>query len=163
MHASRLDPDNKSARQFVAYTLANSNDRTNALRHYRALIKDNPYDVEQRSNLGVLLTQLDEFDEAINELQQAVAMDPSYTNALYALGYAYQQKGDNVSAIQQYDLLLDIAPNHAPAQRRKQRLENLIQSDEEETEAPVEDVAEGDEDSPEADETQETEDAAETE
>lgn len=60
----------------------------------RASIKANPRFAPARADLGRLLLKRDRVDLAIRELEQAVALDPDNTPALYALAQAYRKKGE---------------------------------------------------------------------
>jgi predicted Zn-dependent protease len=64
----------------------------------RASIRANDRFAPAHSQLGRLLLKRGEVDEAIRELEKAVALDPGATAALYNLGQAYSKKGDRVRA-----------------------------------------------------------------
>ena len=64
----------------------------------RASIRANGDFAPARSQLGRLLLKRNDLDGAIRELEQATALDPEATAALYNLGQAYIKKGDKVRA-----------------------------------------------------------------
>jgi tetratricopeptide (TPR) repeat protein len=66
----------------------------------RASIAAKPDFAPARAELGRLLLKREDVDGAIAELEKAAALDPSETAALYALGQAYQRKGDREKAQQ---------------------------------------------------------------
>jgi tetratricopeptide (TPR) repeat protein len=51
-----------------------------------------------RSELGRLLLKRDDVDGAVRELEQATALDPENTVAIYNLAQAYRKKGDRARA-----------------------------------------------------------------
>jgi tetratricopeptide (TPR) repeat protein len=51
-----------------------------------------------RSELGRLLLKRDDVDGAVRELEQAIALDPENTAAIYNLAQAYRRKGDRTRA-----------------------------------------------------------------
>jgi tetratricopeptide (TPR) repeat protein len=71
---------------------------TEAFEALRASIKAKADFAPARAELGRLLLKRDEVDAAVAELERAAALDPSATAALYALGQAYQRKGDREKA-----------------------------------------------------------------
>lgn len=73
-----------------AYQIAGQVDR--ALETYAAAVSENPDNKLFRYNYGSLLVQVERYDDAIAELQAAVALDPEYGNAQYNLGAAFINK-----------------------------------------------------------------------
>jgi tetratricopeptide (TPR) repeat protein len=63
-----------------------------------------------RSELGRLLLKRDDVDGAVRELEQAIALDPGNTAALYNLAQAYRKKGDRTRAA---DLLARVSTLNA--------------------------------------------------
>jgi tetratricopeptide (TPR) repeat protein len=53
--------------------------------------------------LGGIYYQLEQWDNAQNQFQLAVALKPNYANAHYNLGHALEQKGDIENALAQYE------------------------------------------------------------
>jgi tetratricopeptide (TPR) repeat protein len=64
----------------------------------RASLRSNARFAPAHSELGRILLKRDELDAAIAELEQAVALDPDATGALYNLAQAYRKKGDRARA-----------------------------------------------------------------
>jgi tetratricopeptide (TPR) repeat protein len=63
-----------------------------------------------RSELGRLLLKRDDLDGAVTELEQAIALDPENTAAIYNLAQAYRKKGDRTRAA---DLLARVSALNA--------------------------------------------------
>lgn len=67
------------------------------------LIQGNAEEVpSQYRNLAVCQYQLDEFDEAIPNLMQAVALKSNFRQAYWDLAWVYHQKGDYKNAVNYY-------------------------------------------------------------
>lgn len=85
-----------------AYATTGQNDR--ALEQYAGAVADNPSNAIYRYNYGSLLLQAERFDEAIEQLQEAVNLDEAYVDAYYNLGAAFINKAN---AVQQEISALD--------------------------------------------------------
>jgi tetratricopeptide (TPR) repeat protein len=66
---------------------------------------------ENRTNLAVAYSRLNEIDKAINEAKLAVAMDAKYPNSHYILGNLYFTKGDYELALPSLEKVLLLAPD----------------------------------------------------
>ncbi len=77
-----------------AYALSGQNDR--AIARYRERAKAMPDDRLTRYNLGSLLLQAEHYDEAIEHLAAAVALDHLHGDSHYNLGAAYINKATDV-------------------------------------------------------------------
>lgn len=74
-----------------------------------------PNDAQNHANLGKLLLQSEQTDEAIEEFEKAVSLDPGLVEALCNLGVAYQQEGRVDEAISQYQKAIQIRPDNVDA------------------------------------------------
>ena len=68
-----------------------------------------------RCNLGVVLFQKGQVDEAVSQYQKALEINPNYVAAHYNLGNALFQKGQLDEALAQYQKAVEINPNDAEA------------------------------------------------
>jgi tetratricopeptide (TPR) repeat protein len=66
---------------------------------------------ENRTNLAVAYSRLNEIDKAIEEAKLAVAMDAKYPNSHYILGNLYFTKGDYELALPPLEKVLLLAPD----------------------------------------------------
>ena len=64
----------------------------------QAIVLD-PTNPQEYVALGGIYYQLQQWDNAIREFQQAAALKQDYANAYYNMGYAYEQKGDYQDAL----------------------------------------------------------------
>lgn len=90
--AAELYPENidVQAELLNAYQLAGQTDR--ALDTYARAVADSPDNKLFRYNYGSLLVSVERYDDAIEQLSAAVALDAEYANAQYNLGAAYINK-----------------------------------------------------------------------
>lgn len=68
-----------------------------------------------RYNLGLYLQNMGKWDEAINQYQAALKLNPEYTDARLNLGVALFRKGQLNEAIEQYQAALKLRPEYADA------------------------------------------------
>src|SRR3989454_2625221 len=82
---------------------------------YTATLAKNPGCWMAHYNLGIVLRDQGETDEAIAHYRQAVALRPNYAEAHYNLGRALVEKGEVDDAIAHYERALAINPADAEA------------------------------------------------
>lgn len=78
--------------------------------NFRHAIAVAPVRIEGYINLGYVLTQVKQFDEAGRMLQQAVVLDPTSVDALYMLATIARQQGKTEEAIEYFELTLAADP-----------------------------------------------------
>src|SRR5262249_8701152 len=59
--------------------------------------------------------RLSQYDKAVADFTQAIAVDPKYARPLYNRGVAYGKLGQYDKAIADYETFLKLRPNHAGA------------------------------------------------
>jgi len=74
-----------------------------------------PHYADAHHNLGLVLAQKGQWDEAIAHYQKAIALRPDYAQTHYSLGVALAQKGQWDDAIAHYQKALDLRPDYAEA------------------------------------------------
>src|SRR5438128_543755 len=82
---------------------------------YTATLAKNPSCWMAHYNLGIVLRDQGETDQAITHYRQAVALRPDYAEAHYNLGRALVEKGEVDDAIAHYERALTINPADADA------------------------------------------------
>ncbi|MBP1928328.1 tetratricopeptide (TPR) repeat protein [Methanolinea mesophila] len=75
---------------------------------YPLLTADNYY------QMGLADAKVARHAQAIQEFQQAVALDPTFARAYFALGQSYAALGDHMNAIEAYRQAIALSPGLAP-------------------------------------------------
>src|SRR5439155_438364 len=82
---------------------------------YTATLRKNPGCWMAHYNLGIVLTDQGDIDQAIDHYQHAVALRPAYAEAHYNLASALLRNGRTDEAIIHYQKLLQLYPENADA------------------------------------------------
>jgi tetratricopeptide (TPR) repeat protein len=83
---------------------------------YTATLKKNPRCWMAQYNLGIVLSERGETDQAIDHYRQAVALRANYPEAQYNLGRLLVQQGRLDEAIEHYEKAVEISPADSEAQ-----------------------------------------------
>ena len=81
-----------------------------------ALLSRDPKDAVSRTELGVALSAMGRIEEALTQLNQAIADDPKTQRAYYALGTLRAKRGETAEAEAAFARAVEIDPNDAKAQ-----------------------------------------------
>src|SRR5581483_5417061 len=79
---------------------------------YRSFLAQHPNEVAVRSNLGVALSRLGRFDEAIAEYKKALDLDPGNTGISLNLGLAYYKSARIPDAVNVFSQATQSAPGN---------------------------------------------------
>jgi tetratricopeptide (TPR) repeat protein len=85
---------------------------------------------ENLYQLGTAYTGLENYEEAIELLQEAIKKKPDYVEAVYALGRAYEKKEDNKKAKAYYEKALEIRGDYEPALAALKRMKLGLKEEE---------------------------------
>jgi len=96
------------------YAIANL-DYEAAIREYRRIIADYPWDVEAYQRLGRLLHGEERFEEALEVTKQGLTIDPEAKQLYNLLGGIYQNLGRHDEAIVAYQRYVALAPGEPNA------------------------------------------------
>lgn len=77
-------------------------------------------------NTGDAYYQNGNYEQAIAALNKAIFYKADYYDAYYILGHCYRKSGDNESAINAYQKVVDIAPESERAEKALGYIENLM-------------------------------------
>ena len=88
-----------------AYQLQQSGDYAGAAQAYRDFLKLRPNEVGAHSNLGVVLTKLGRYDEAITEYEAADRLLPGDPRIVVNLALAYEKSGRMIEARKELEVL----------------------------------------------------------
>jgi tetratricopeptide (TPR) repeat protein len=109
-------PDSWRARQLRAEGSALRGDFDDALKEFQAALQVRPNEPELHEALGELYLDHHSDDAAAqSELENALALDPSRTRALYLLGRLFVQKKDNDKALPYLEKALRLQPDFVEA------------------------------------------------
>jgi protein O-GlcNAc transferase len=82
---------------------------------YRKVLTVQPENFYALHYLGVLYTQLGQYDPAINHLEKALQVNPSDADTYYNLAIAFQGKGQIDDALKTYQKTVQLNPQNADA------------------------------------------------
>jgi hypothetical protein len=85
----------------------------NAETFWREYATEDPDGYIAHVNLGVVLAQSGELEEAIGQFEQTIRLKPDYAQAYYDLGGALAQSGRIQEAIKQFEQAVRLKPNDA--------------------------------------------------
>jgi len=89
---------------------------------YEALVAENPDDGALRASYAGALGTLGRYDEALEQLDRAVELEPLNAEAYHNRGLVHERKGQREAAIAQYRSALRYRPGYEPAARALHRL-----------------------------------------
>jgi len=81
------------------------------------LLADEPGNTGYLYNLGMLYTDMNETDRAVELLRRCTELAPAKTNAYVALGFAFARRGENAAAKANFAKALELEPDNPYALR----------------------------------------------
>ncbi len=112
-----------AVKQRLAAAVAASGDRARAHLLLDEILKADPRDAQAQLQRGQLLLEEGKTDDALTQVQSAVATEPTSAAAQYALGRVYSVRGDLPSAEKAFSEVLKLNPRAAAAQVELSRLQ----------------------------------------
>ena len=97
--ALKFDRKDESILNSLAWGYEKLGKRKKALAKLKQSIKLSPYDSKTHFSSGRIKYDLEDFDEAIESFKKAVQLDPSFGEAYYRLGLAYDIQNQSYDAI----------------------------------------------------------------
>ncbi len=104
---------------------------------YGRLIEQNPADASLRASLAGTLGAMGRYDEALNQLDQAIVLEPLNVEAYHNRAVIRERRGDLTGAISDYQTALRYQPQYEPSQRALYRLTGRTDVRQPTTEAEV--------------------------
>jgi Flp pilus assembly protein TadD len=109
--AERIDATDARLHFQTGLALSRAGDPAGAALRYVEAIKRSPNYADARNNLGVVLTELDRFDEALAQFRKAVEISPNYSDARKNLAVALARAGDAAGAIANFEEVIRLSPD----------------------------------------------------
>lgn len=96
----KLNPNDLQANLVLANSYFDSKQFEAAEKYYAKVLEINPKDVNARTDLATTLVerQNPDYERAVKEFEQSLAIDPKHEPTLYNLAVAYSRKGDRENA-----------------------------------------------------------------
>ena len=124
--ALRYEPNHATLRLNYGYVLLLTGQVVESERQLRRAVQANSSSSMAHSYLGLLLIKLRRFDEAENELRQAIEVGGSAGITAYRyLGALYIEKGEISKAIKELEIYLKLAPNARDAEHVRAKVKEL--------------------------------------
>ncbi|MBE7462023.1 MAG: tetratricopeptide repeat protein [Planctomycetes bacterium] len=100
-------------------------DMDGATERLNQVLQSDPANAEALTGLGKVLVRLEQYDEGIGRLQEALSIDPEDPAAYYVLGFALRATGRESEAADAYDQFLARMPDALDAARMRQWVEQV--------------------------------------
>ncbi|HEY4311839.1 MAG TPA: tetratricopeptide repeat protein [Pirellulales bacterium] len=111
--ALRVDGGNADGHFLLASALVRRGDLAGAAQHFNTVVKLRPNHVAALVNLGIVLLNLHQNDQALVCLEEALRQQPDSVNAHYGMATALAQIGQPAAAVDQLRIVLQLDPQHA--------------------------------------------------
>lgn len=118
-------PDHTPLYTALAQTYHQQGNKKEAAQVYVLALKRQPQNVILLRDMGTLLAEMGQLEQAIQLLNQALSLDASLPGVWYMLGQIYQHQQKIEKAAQAYRHVLELKPNHTNAQQRLNHLLGL--------------------------------------
>src|SRR5688572_9035884 len=101
-HALRLNPNNATAHELLAFTLGERGDYPAAIYHYSEALRSRPRNELIHYNLGHVLVKAGDILQATNHFATSLQLSPTNTSARFQLAHCFTLLGDLHSAESNY-------------------------------------------------------------
>lgn len=119
-----LNPGNSEYYIFLADVYCEVNNVYDAERMYKEVIFMEPENAVCHARLGIINLKQKKIDVALEHLRIAVKLDENNWDYLYNLALAYELACDTVKAVELYNRVLELNPEHADAAKNLKMLKN---------------------------------------
>ena len=117
-----LDTASPTAARNLAANLFEAGRHEEAAQSYAEQIEKDPDDASLRASYGGALGALGRYDEALEQLARATALDPLEVESYHNRGLVYERQGQRDAAIAEYRTALRYRPDYAPSTTSLRRL-----------------------------------------
>lgn len=107
-------------------TMENEDTSEAARNLYAKLLENTGTDLAKAYyDTGYKAYQAKDYDTAIENLKKAISYDPDNSEALFALGNSYKEKGNKKLAVETYESVIELFPNTEKARQSQKYIEQL--------------------------------------
>jgi tetratricopeptide (TPR) repeat protein len=117
-----LDAESPKGDRNLAGSLFEAGRYAEAAKAYAALLAEEPDDGSLRASYGGVLGALGRYDEALEQLDEAIALEPLNAEAYHNRGLVHERRGDREAAIVEYRTALRYQPDYPPSSAALRRL-----------------------------------------
>jgi predicted AlkP superfamily phosphohydrolase/phosphomutase/Tfp pilus assembly protein PilF len=117
-----LDASSPKGDRNLAGMLFESGKHAEAAEIYARLVEEKPDDGSLRASYAGALGALGRYDEALAQLERAIALDPVNSEAYYNLGLIHERRNQRDAAVAAYRSALRYRPGYEPAVAALRRL-----------------------------------------
>jgi len=121
--ALQLRPRSRGLQEELAHALLVGEKFPEAYQSYQKLLAHYPHDVEALVNAGLLAQRFGHSNEAVDDWNRAIDLDPSQTNAQLYLGDALAARGEEQAAARHYRAYLKLVTEHPEQHAGESHLE----------------------------------------
>jgi len=111
-HAAEIGPGNFVQQEAYARSLIEAGRTAEAYAQYQRMLGRWPHNTDMLVNSGLLAQRLGHGDEAIDDWERAVDLDPTQSNAQLDLAQALEHRGEAQAAARHYRAYLQIVAAH---------------------------------------------------
>lgn len=129
--AIALNPEYMRAHYYHAFALAKGGRKQDAINEYSVALQVAADDTDRKRVLyqrSILYRELDQHDNAMVDLNAAIALDPGYVEAYFSRALTAQQADQLEAAMADYSKVIELDPEHAEAYCIRKRAHTTWQS-----------------------------------
>lgn len=118
--------DREPKRADIFYKLGvhymNTDQPNKAIEAYTKATEINPKDADSFYNMGFMFVQMKDYASARDYFAKGIRAQPKSYKSYYGRAYAYEMLGDVINAKEDYQKVLELLPQHKPAQKGLRRV-----------------------------------------
>jgi predicted AlkP superfamily phosphohydrolase/phosphomutase/Flp pilus assembly protein TadD len=122
-----LDAESPKGDRNLAAVLFQEGRYAEAIEAYQKLIETNPKDGGLRASLAGALGAVGRYDESLQQLDQAIELEPLNPEAYHNRGVIHEKRGDKEAAVGEYRTALRYNPQYDPSRQALSRLTGSAQ------------------------------------
>ena len=117
-----LDAESPKGDRNLAGSLFEAGRHAEAAQAYAVLLAEEPDDAALRASYGGVLGALGRYDEALEQLDKAIELEPLNAEAYHNRGLIHERRGEREAAVAEYRSALRYQPDYPPPRAALRRL-----------------------------------------